>query len=60
MDPNEALKNARKAIAAMNAADERENQAAYVFAAMQLAEAFEALDNWMSRGGFAPQAWRQS
>jgi hypothetical protein len=26
----------------------------------ELAEKFEALDGWMSKGGFAPDAWRET
>lgn len=28
--------------------------------ARELAEKFDALDGWMSKGGFAPDAWRET
>lgn len=45
MDPNEALKRIRELINDGDSAD------------VLLVEAFEALDNWLSRGGFLPSAW---
>lgn len=51
MDPNEALKLARAAVQ-----DYRDNHPAND-AADALAEAFEALDGWLSKGGFLPAAW---
>lgn len=60
MDPNETLKQIRSHIAAMNAADLAEDAAAYAFAAMQLAESVEALDEWLKKGGFLPDAWQRA
>lgn len=57
MDPNETLRQIRAHIKAMNEADEKEDAAAYAFAAMQLAESVEAMDEWLSKGGFLPEEW---
>lgn len=50
MDPNKTLKNCR--IAAMNLLTANNNATA-----VELAETFEALDQWLSKGGFPPAAW---
>jgi hypothetical protein len=54
MDPNEALKNARIAL-------ERVRSSPFnvidVSIADELADAFEALDGWLTNGGFLPTAW---
>ncbi|MDP8971195.1 MAG: hypothetical protein M3N52_12020 [Actinomycetota bacterium] len=53
MDPNEALTRARAhADAILN--DEHADPAAEC---EPLAEAFQALDEWLGRGGFLPEAW---
>jgi hypothetical protein len=53
MDPDEALKNAREALK-----DYSEFQSVKgTLEADRLAEAFEALDQWMRRGGFPPKDW---
>jgi len=56
MDPNTALQNAREALARREAAysdrSTEENSAAD-----DLAESFEALDAWLSKGGFLPAEW---
>lgn len=73
MDPNEALRNARAALSAHLAADknpviargldrtlseaEQNGFNELLLAAATLAEAFEALDGWLSSGGFPPDAW---
>jgi hypothetical protein len=58
MDPNEALKYAREALeeyrisqGGFDNAGERSD------AADSLSSAFEALDGWLSKGGFLPEAW---
>lgn len=56
MDPDEALKNAREALQVFRAWHGRKegiNEAS----AEQLADAFEALDGWLSKGGFLPADW---
>jgi hypothetical protein len=54
MDPNEALRRIRAAIADLQSA---ESSSAVSVAADELAEHTQALDEWMSRGGFLPTAW---
>lgn len=54
MDPNEAL------VALRDCAQDIENGTdEYTFAetAQTMAEKFEALDDWLSRGGFPPSDW---
>lgn len=62
MDPNEALKRARAALARLRAADECAVVGlglgrCVAEAADELADAFEALDGWLSTGGFLPAPW---
>lgn len=65
MDPNEALKNARAALAALRTRlDDGEEPTSDTDAevadhAGDLADAFEALDGWLSKGGFLPAAWQR-
>lgn len=72
MDPNEALRTLRKAIARRNEyrdagnhyADEYESSlAARAYetaddAAHEAADAAAALDKWLSKGGFLPDDWK--
>jgi hypothetical protein len=63
MDPNEALHHCRAALArylkkidTIDSAEELMTlEMAYAFE--ELADHFEALDGWMSHGGFRPSAW---
>lgn len=55
MDPNEALKLARALLSDMRAAP---NEGRYAELADQFAEAFEALDGWLTRGGGLPTDWK--
>lgn len=57
MDPDQALADARQAVKDFDVAHGPEQVSE---AAERLANAFAALDEWMSRGGFAPAAWRKS
>lgn len=50
MDPDETLKRAREAYAQYTARPTHD-------AAEALAEAFTALDGWITRGGFLPRDW---
>ena len=54
MDPNENLRLIRLTIKQMKADDN-----AVIFAAHggEVAEYFEALDGWLSKGGFLPSDW---
>lgn len=54
MDPDECLKQIRQALLLMG---EAESDAAYMTAASDLFNAVEAMDAWMSKGGFMPTAW---
>ncbi len=60
MDPNEALKNAREALKRHRRSQEREEGSASpnTEGADDLADAFESLDRWLSKGGFLPDAWK--
>lgn len=55
MDPNETLRRLRIAYKII-LNDEPEVDAD---SAIDLAELCEALDGWLSRGGFLPGAWKQ-
>ena len=55
MDPNTALDGARKATADIFAAQDHEVSEA----AAELAGAFTALDEWLTKGGFLPDAWHR-
>ena len=63
MDPDEALKNAREALRLIRDKEQegyrdwggRHEAQEFV----DLADAFEALDGWLSKGGFLPKAWNK-
>jgi hypothetical protein len=58
MDPNEALATIRKVVAKIR----NDETAATLDAFMELetiTDAFEALDEWLTRGGFPPVDWRR-
>lgn len=66
MDPDEALRRIRENIARVNAlwdkADEKGlsvSTGEITFILLDLSEHAEALDMWLSRGGFPPKAWRK-
>lgn len=53
MDPNEALRQLRELVhTCLYSEDEAPD------IATDLAQQFEALDEWLSKGGFPPDAWR--
>lgn len=54
MDPSETLRIIRLTIAQMRADEHPDIRKAH---ADELAEHVEALDEWLSRGGFLPSAW---
>ncbi len=56
MDPDQALKTAREAAKDMH--EYEPGSADWRDAAHELADAFEALDGWLSQGGFQPEDWR--
>lgn len=57
MDPDTTLITARKALAEYHDALDTENTYEAQEHAERLAEAFEALDKWMTKGGLLPDAW---
>lgn len=60
MDPDEALKNAREAAKRIQRVRDADTSDETLDEddAFDLADAFEALDGWLSKGGFQPAAWR--
>lgn len=65
MDPNSALDDMREAIKAFTKASERaadDHNLGSAYAALaigeDLTESAEALDEWITQGGFLPTAWR--
>lgn len=54
MDPNEALRQIRSITDYVNADSYSDDMQADLD---RLAELFEALDQWLSKGGFLPNAW---
>lgn len=65
MDPNEALKRARKATARIRELQDKDPEALTKEEAEEheqehenLVESFEALDGWLSNGGFLPTGWK--
>lgn len=56
MDPNEALKNSREA--ARLILDSPGSAVDDAVQGQTLAEAFDALDQWLSKGGFLPDDWK--
>lgn len=62
MDPNMTLHELRELAArALQARDFLGGEPGPVEHVLhQMAEKFDALDNWMTKGGFAPDAWRET
>jgi hypothetical protein len=61
MDPNAALENARNAAREFIRGIDKEHPTEDILDnANTLAEAFQALDQWITRGGFLPSAWDES
>lgn len=56
MDPDAALATARSAIAAIRKGEDSHGEF-MTDAHDDLADAFEALDGWITKGGFLPAAW---
>jgi hypothetical protein len=57
MDPNEALELARAAVAHWNYGERGDDDMKQFDA---LVNAFEALDQWLSKGGFLPADWSKA
>lgn len=73
MDPNDTLHELRELVAETNrirdllAQDQsmawtarQAQEACLAKLGLEVAEKFDALDGWMSKGGFAPDAWRET
>ncbi len=58
MDPNETLLTLRRLASWLS--DGNGNEVTREEAGRELAEAFESLDTWLSRGGFLPDEWRHA
>jgi hypothetical protein len=56
MDPDAALEHLRTLIRQLRQTTTTEAQADL---GEQIADTVDDLDQWMSRGGFAPKAWRR-
>lgn len=66
MDPNMALHELRELVTQVQAttdtvtiAGAREDLEKLARIAPDLAEAFDALDGWLTKGGFLPHAWSE-
>ena len=62
MDPNQALTDMRQALCDLRTLQQKtvlDQPFAFADAADELANAFEALDRWLSRGGFLPRDWQK-
>lgn len=58
MDPNEALRQIRTRVAALLNGGGR-TQDEWDVMSSELAELVDGLDQWLTRGGFPPEAWRE-
>lgn len=59
MDPNETLRQIRLALVEFNAFDEMTDAHTQIEVLDWLAAKVEALDEWMSKGGFLPAPWQK-
>jgi len=59
VDPNVALEGMRVGFAAMHDAALNDDSLAYEEAALGISEHAQALDDWLSRCGFLPEAWQR-
>jgi hypothetical protein len=57
MDPEVAYRNILRQIARLKALRAKGDLLAYAEAAEALIESWEALNGWMSKGGFLPADW---
>jgi hypothetical protein len=55
MDPNEALRSIRRCIAELDKVSDADEMGSLCG---ELIEHVEALDQWLSQGGFPPDEWR--
>ena len=59
MDPNATLQRMRELRRQILAADSDERADILASLAAELAECFDAIDNWLASGGFLPRAWER-
>jgi hypothetical protein len=57
MDPDTALANAREAAKVAAEAANGDSNDAEIDALREALEAYQALDEWLTKGGFRPKAW---
>lgn len=57
MDPDTALESARRAQSKWNDASANGDVRMALEAGDELSKAFEAIDQWMTKGGFPPRGW---
>ena len=58
MNPDQTLADLRDLVTRVHNSLYTPNDLHGMGAAEDFAELFEALDNWISRGGFLPECWR--
>ena len=58
MDPTETLRRLRELVTSVSV-EAIEDVTALESDALELAECFEALDTWITKGGFLPNAWKR-
>jgi hypothetical protein len=59
MDPDANLKEQRELVRHMLRKIDEENEVPGPSNIARLCELVDALDGWMSKGGFAPKAWKR-
>lgn len=57
MDPDAALQTFREALSEYHSTSTTEDDEVFLAIAYRAMEAAEALDQWLSKGGFLPHAW---
>lgn len=58
MDPDVCLERLRELIGELNDSGQKDDGGeTYMDLAAQVADGFQALDGWLSAGGFRPRAW---
>ena len=58
MDPNETLRLIRESLAVVTSDQPEDSE--FNCAVNDLADGFEALDGWLTRGGFLPADWQRA
>ena len=56
MDPDKVLADMRAALSTLRSVEEWEDEWEDI---VTIIEGFEALDRWLSRGGFRPKGWQR-